>query len=211
MTVAFIDLVKFTALTDVHGDVAGADAATAIEDIVARRASPHGRLVKTAGDGVLVTAPDALAGLRIASDVIEDVHGLGLDARAGVHHGPVVERRSDIFGSTVNLAARLAGVAAPGMLAVTRPVALAASDTPLPVVPQGLTEVTGFQDFIEVFAIDPCAHGSSWLADPVCGMRLDAEASLVPDTLKDRGIGFCSQRCADIYAANPDRYSSVGR
>ena len=205
--VAFIDLVKYTALTDVHGDVAGADAAAAIEEVAIRRVEPNGRLVKTAGDGVLVQAPDARGGLQIASEVIEDVHGLGLDARGGVHHGPVISRRGDIFGATVNLAARLAALAEPGMLAVTRPVAVAAAETSLGVDPRGFVEVSGLHDPVEIFTIDPCRHGTDWRADPVCGMRLDTAAAIVPAAIREQGIGFCSQRCADLYAAEPGRYA----
>ncbi len=98
----FVDLVKFTSLTAVHGDMAGADAALAIEQITRRIAGSHGRLVKTAGDGVLVEAPSALDVLRMAGAVIEEVHVIGLDARAGVDVGPVIVSGDDIFGSTVN-------------------------------------------------------------------------------------------------------------
>ncbi|MDW3221067.1 MAG: hypothetical protein R8F63_20880 [Acidimicrobiales bacterium] len=83
--VAFVDLVSFTALTDVHGDHVGADAAVAIEQSAVRRSGPLVRLVKATGDGVLVEATNPADGLRVAGEIVEDVHELGLDARAGVH------------------------------------------------------------------------------------------------------------------------------
>ncbi|TIO39737.1 MAG: adenylate/guanylate cyclase domain-containing protein, partial [Mesorhizobium sp.] len=47
--------------------------------------------------------------------------------RAALNHGPVVRRANDIFGSTVNIAARIASLASPGQLLATQPIAEAAA------------------------------------------------------------------------------------
>lgn len=57
--VAFVDLVRFTALTDVHGDHVAADAAVAIEQSARRRVGPRVKFIKAAGDGVLLQATAA--------------------------------------------------------------------------------------------------------------------------------------------------------
>ena len=64
-------------------------------------------------------------GLEMASTLI-DAH-LGWEVRVGVHAGPVVagvvgqERyQFDIWGDTVNVAARMVGMSAPGSVAVTK-------------------------------------------------------------------------------------------
>jgi adenylate cyclase len=43
-------------------------------------------------------------------------------AHAGVHAGPIVERDGDVFGTTVNIAARIAGHAPAGTILVSEPV-----------------------------------------------------------------------------------------
>src|SRR3954452_2829907 len=43
--------------------------------------------------------------------------------RTGVHGGPVMRRAGDLFGSTVNVAARIAALSEPGQLLATGPVA----------------------------------------------------------------------------------------
>lgn len=207
--VAFVDLVRFTALTDVHGDHVAADAAVAIEQSARRRVGPRVKFIKAAGDGVLLQATAPADGLRAAGEVVEDVHDLGLDARAGVHYGPVVARNGDIYGSTVNLASRLAALAPPGTVMVTRPVALAVHETPFAVSPRGPTEVKGLHDLVETFLVDPCSHDGTWVTDPVCGMRLDETTARPGPEPSVDGRGFCSPRCEELYAEDPSRYRAT--
>jgi adenylate cyclase len=82
-----------------------------------------GRVIKTIGDEVLLTADDPHAAAEIALVLV----GRGLDeddpfpaVRAGLSYGPVVSRLGDVFGPTVNIAARLTSVARPGTVVVDR-------------------------------------------------------------------------------------------
>lgn len=204
LTVVFVDLVRFTSLTDIHGDVTAADAARALGDVTRAALGSDDRLVKSVGDGVLLLAPTPEAGLRLAGSIIEGLHDLdaGLDARGGLHHGPVVSREGDVFGATVNLAARLAELPSPGRLAVTRSVALSAGEVDLAVEPVGFVELRGFREPAEVFELDPCRHDGEWLTDPVCGMRLRAADAIATRRVAGELIGFCSSRCAELYAAD---------
>jgi class 3 adenylate cyclase len=43
-------------------------------------------------------------------------------AHAGIHTGPVIERDGDVFGSTVNIASRIANHAPAGTILVSEPV-----------------------------------------------------------------------------------------
>lgn len=201
LTVLFVDLARFTSLTDIHGDVTAADAATSLKEVSQASLFEEARLVKSVGDGVLITAASPAAGLRCASAIIEGLHdlGTGLDARGGLDHGSIVVRNGDVFGSTVNLAARVAELPAAGGLAMTRPVAEAAGEVDLAVTPIGKMDLKGFRTPIEVFEVDPCIHGDDWLVDPVCGMRVRAEDAIDTRMTKAGSVGFCSQRCADLY------------
>lgn len=203
-TVTFLDLVRFTSLTDIHGDTVAADAATALEDISRAAAHDGTRLVKSLGDGVLLVSPTPAVALRCAATTVEGLHDLdlGLDARGGLHHGPVVERDGDVFGSTVNLAARLADVPAPGRLAMTRFVALAAGEADLTVKPLGFLELRGLRRPVEVFEADACAHDEEWITDPVCGMRIRSAGAVGPVAPTSERVGFCSRRCAEVFATD---------
>lgn len=201
VSVVFVDLVRFTALTDIHGDTTAADAASALDEVTTAALGAGGRLVKSVGDGVLLVARSPAAGLRLAGAIIEGLHDLdvGLDARGGVHHGSVIRRNGDVLGATVNLAARLAELPPPGWLAVTRQVALSAGEVDLAVTPRGCVELRGFREPVEVFELDPCRHDGEWLTDPVCGMRLRAGDAIAPLHETGEPIGFCSQRCAELF------------
>jgi adenylate cyclase len=201
VTVLFVDLVRFTSLTEVHGDVTAADASAALERLARGVASRGARMVKSVGDGVLITAESPAAGLLCASAIVEGLHELemGLDARGGLDHGAVVNRNADVFGSTVNLAARLADVPGPGHLAMTRVVAAAAGAVDLAVAPLGSLDLKGFRSAVEVFEVDPCLHGGNWLTDPVCGMRVRADDAVQVRDAASGTVGFCSERCSDLF------------
>jgi adenylate cyclase len=82
-----------------------------------------GRVIKTIGDEILVAADDPGAAAEIALVLTE--RGLDEDdpfpaVRAGVSYGPVVSRLGDVYGPTVNIAARLTSVARPGTVVVDR-------------------------------------------------------------------------------------------
>lgn len=210
LTVVFVDLVRFTSLTDVHGDVAGADAATALEAVARTSLQDCARLVKTLGDGVLFSANEADVALRCSSEIMEGIHGLGmgLDARCGGVTGPVVAREGDLYGSTVNMASRIASVADPGSMVTTRGLAQAATGLGLAVVPLGHREVKGYADVIELFQLALCSHQADFLVDPVCGMRVDpAQASAQLWSVGEDQVAFCSTECEALYRASPERYS----
>jgi adenylate cyclase len=78
-----------------------------------------GRLVKTIGDEVLYVAETPQAGARIALTLagefgVEDVAGRETPrVRVGLVWGRVLSRLGDIYGATVNMAARLTSMAEP--------------------------------------------------------------------------------------------------
>ena len=82
---------------------------------------------------------------------------------------------------------------------MTRQVALSAGEVDLAVTPRGCVELRGFREPVEVFELDPCRHDGEWLTDPVCGMRLRAGDAIAPLRETREPIGFCSQRCAELF------------
>ncbi len=116
-TFLFADLVGFTAYTERVGDEAAADVAVAFQTAAAHLAADFGcELVKSLGDAVMVRGEDAACvvalALRIARELREE--GWCPELRMGVHSGSAVRRGGDWYGSTVNVAARLADAADPG-------------------------------------------------------------------------------------------------
>jgi len=129
VAVAFADLVGFTRFAGQVelrelGSVAGRLAALAVSV-----ASPPVRLIKTIGDAAMFVSPDPAALIAVALAFVDAVSEAGLPSlRAGIALGPAVVRAGDYFGSSVNLASRVTGVARPGSVLCTQEVRDAAAD-----------------------------------------------------------------------------------
>lgn len=125
LTVLFTDLKDSTALYEEIGDVAAysliQEHFEALSGVVRKH---RGAVVKTMGDAVMATFSDPLDGLRAAVDMLRAVEPLGarrnrpVGLKIGLHEGPALVINNfgalDYFGQTVNLAARVQGLAGPG-------------------------------------------------------------------------------------------------
>lgn len=78
-----------------------------------------GRVVKTADAELLAVLPGADSAYLAAFDMMDEQWPGGLPVRIGFHVGPVIENAGDVFGDTVNLAARIAAMARPGETLIT--------------------------------------------------------------------------------------------
>ena len=86
-----------------------------------------GRLVKSQGDGLLLEFPVVLSGVKAAFAIQEACVGINTGVpptqqillRAGAHVGHRVADEHDVYGSGVNLAARLLTLAGPGEIVVS--------------------------------------------------------------------------------------------
>ncbi|MFL5677358.1 MAG: hypothetical protein ACJ77X_06970 [Chloroflexota bacterium] len=116
--VVFIDLTGFTRMTEERGDDVAAEVAMRLGEVALETvASRGGRIVKLLGDGVLVRFDDAVAAADGALDLLVALPRAGLPtAHAGLSAGPLIVREGDVFGRTVNLAARVADVTPDGRL-----------------------------------------------------------------------------------------------
>ncbi len=127
VAVLFADIAGSTKLYDTLGDKA---AKHMIDECIALMRAITGqyggRVIKTIGDEVMCVLPDADSGCLAAMDMqlkisaLPTVSGVQRAIRAGFHCGPVIEESNDVFGDTVNLAARMAGLAKGTQIMTTR-------------------------------------------------------------------------------------------
>ena len=116
LSVAFVDLVGFTAVSE---RLSAADVRSVAAKLLRAgeaTVSQHGgRVVKGIGDAVMFTAPDPVRAAQAAIEICEAASADDdmPDARAGIGHGPVLPGYADYFGRTVNLASRLCSAAKP--------------------------------------------------------------------------------------------------
>jgi class 3 adenylate cyclase len=115
MAVGFVDIVGYTPMTET---MESAELLAFVNRFHSRTfdlvTAQGGRVVKHIGDEVMFTSPSAGEACRIALTLVEGFSDLASPPRGGLAHGVVVVRHGDCYGPTVNLAARLADIAAPG-------------------------------------------------------------------------------------------------
>jgi len=113
-TILFVDLVGSTERAAELGD-AGWRALLEEHYRAARTALDRfgGRLVDTAGDGLLATFDGPSRAVHCAGAIIGADRSLGLRARAGVHTGEVEAAGEAVRGLNVHIASRIAGLASP--------------------------------------------------------------------------------------------------
>jgi class 3 adenylate cyclase len=130
-TVLFTDVVNSTWLTQSLGDEA-ALAILGIHDTIVRDAlsASGGREVKHTGDGIMASFVSAAGAVRCAILIQRelDKHAQAnpdrpLKVRVGAAAGEPVEQNNDLFGSTVQLAARLCAHAQPEQILVSNAIA----------------------------------------------------------------------------------------
>lgn len=131
VTVAFADLVGFTRLGEMVPPEELVRLAERLTVLGREIAVPPVRFIKTIGDAVMFVSPDPAPLVDAVLRLMEAAEADNLPRlRAGIAAGEAVSRVGDWFGSPVNLASRVTGVARPGAVLVAEPVrvALAESD-----------------------------------------------------------------------------------
>ena len=79
----------------------------------------RGREIDTAGDGFLAAFDGPARGVRCACAVVQEVHRLGLQIRAGLHTGECEVMGDKLSGIAVHTGARVASLAGPGEVLVS--------------------------------------------------------------------------------------------
>jgi class 3 adenylate cyclase len=153
--VVFADLSGYTRLTEALGDEAAAGVAATLQRRAEAVARGHGgRLVKLLGDGAMLHFRDPSQAVSAGLALIDDLGShLELDARAGVAAGPVIERDRDLFGRTVNLAARIAETAGPGEVVVSESVKQEIEAGGFTFEPLGDAGLKGIADPVPLFRV----------------------------------------------------------
>jgi len=141
LAVLFADICGSTALYENHGDDTARQLITrCIDTMVGVLPGHQGKLIKTIGDEILCTFPNAEEAFRASCVMQEEIRndrvsgGTPMFVRIGFHYGDVICEQGDVFGDTVNVAARVAAITRAGQIMTTKAVVEA--------LPQELREKT---------------------------------------------------------------------
>lgn len=112
----------------------------------------RGKEIDKAGDGFLATFDGPARAIRCAQAISTDVGSLGISIRAGLHTGEVELRSEGIGGIGVHIGARVAAVAGPGEVLVSRTVKDLVAGSGIEFEDRGVHTLKGVPDDWRLFA-----------------------------------------------------------
>ena len=153
-TVVFTDIVDSTRQAAQMGDARWHEQLEAHDAFVRQMLHRfQGREVKTMGDGFLATFDGPARAIACARGIVAEVNELGLQVRAGLHTGECEMSGGDVHGLAVNIAARVAALAEPGEVLVSRTVQDLVAGSGLLFEPRGAHELKGVPGRWEVLRV----------------------------------------------------------
>ena len=125
----------------------------------------RGRIANTAGDSILAEFTSAVEAVdcALALQGMPPEQGIGteLRARIGIHLGDVLERNGDLFGTAVNIAARLEAIAEPGGIVVSSAIRDAtAGKLPASFVDLGVKTLKNIEEPVRVYALSAASQST---------------------------------------------------
>lgn len=127
LAVLFADVCDSTTIYESIGDAQALAAISGLFNVLTGKVAAHGgKIVKTLGDGMVCQFGEADRAFRAACDIQEAAaaaeagEGPTLTIKVALNWGPVVTEHGDVFGDTVNVCARLTGLAGPHQVLTTR-------------------------------------------------------------------------------------------
>jgi Protein of unknown function (DUF4242)/Adenylate and Guanylate cyclase catalytic domain len=159
-TIVFTDVEESTRLTQELGDSQAMDLIRAHDDVVGGALrSNNGSKVKHTGDGAMASFKSVVSALRFAIEVQSGLTGMGdrlprpVRIRIGIAAGEPIPEGGDLFGTSVNLAARLCAHAEPGAILVPRVVRDLAAGKGFVFERSGQLTLKGFDEQVEAFEV----------------------------------------------------------
>jgi class 3 adenylate cyclase len=116
-------------------------------------ASHRGKLVKSTGDGALATFDGPARAILSGREIREGIRALGMDVRVGLHTGEIELRSDDVGGIAVHIGARVAALAQPGEVLVSRTVKDLVAGSGLAFIDRGMHSLKGVADEWQLYAL----------------------------------------------------------
>ena len=113
----------------------------------------RGREIDTAGDGFLATFDGPARAIQCACSIGDAVRGLGLEVRSGLHTGECELIDGKVGGIAVHTGARVAALAEPGEVLVSRTVRDLVAGSGLAFEDRGVSQLKGVEGDWQLYAV----------------------------------------------------------
>jgi class 3 adenylate cyclase len=155
LTVLFTDIVGSTERLAEIGERRWRDLLDRHDEVVRRNVERFGgHLIKSTGDGVLVTFDRPSRAVLGAVAIREELAALGLRIRAGVHVGEVERRGDDVSGMVVHVTARIEASAGADEILLSATVADLIVDSGIEMTDLGERDLRGVPKRMRLWRVD---------------------------------------------------------
>jgi class 3 adenylate cyclase len=128
-----------------------------------RVASHRGRIFRTMGDGLLIEFPSVVEAVLCAAEIQQELGTLAaaepqerrIQLRIGINIGDVIRKGNDVFGTGVNIAARLESLAEPGNIYISGEAYDQVRDRPFAFDDLGMKSVKNISRLVRVYRVRP--------------------------------------------------------
>jgi class 3 adenylate cyclase len=157
------DVVGYSRLMQADEEGTLAQLQTIGASIVEPRVAAHrGRIFRTMGDGLLIEFPSVVEAVLCAAEIQQELNALGdepverrIQLRIGINIGDVIRQGNDVFGTGVNIAARLESLAEPGSIYVSGEAYDQVRDRPFAFDDLGMKAVKNISRLVRVYRVRP--------------------------------------------------------
>jgi class 3 adenylate cyclase len=155
-TVLFTDIVGSTERAARLGDRHWRELLGVHDELAGRLVEQfHGQLIKTTGDGILATFDGPGRAIRCAAAMRDELAGIGLQIRAGLHSGEIELRNGDVGDIAVHIAARVMAAAGSGQILISRTVRDLVVGSDIAMDDLGTRPLKGIESAWQLFAARP--------------------------------------------------------
>jgi len=208
----FADVVGSTTLYEKLGDIAARERLSkALNSLVSITHRHRGELVKTIGDEIMVYFKNidmALMAATAMQETMEDDRSpetVGVNIRIGMHYGAALLENGDLFGDSVNVAARVAEISRSGQVLLTKETAalIQSVDISTRVFKLDTTKVKGRSSEVELYTL-------RW-EDEADATHLSTSSNLTSPITSLKGIFLTLESQNQQYKIEPGSNTILGR
>lgn len=199
LAILIADLSGYTALTEAHGSTTAADLVDKFIEITNDCLCGDSHLHSRTGDEVFLISTSADDLVTTAILMMQKTTGEGnfLQLHGGLHYGKILKRNNNYFGTTINLASRIANQAKPGTFWCSEEFINALSEkSAFTFHSRDKHSFKNLSEEKEIFEL--MIERALFHIDPVCRMLINEMEKAIPHPI-EKNIFFCSAGCLEIY------------